>query len=87
MTEITLAFPVDGPMGRVEKLTLRRPKVRDQVAAQEGTTNPARFELNLYSFITGQPPEVIEALDLADYAKLNRAYLDFMAAPAKMPGA
>ncbi|MQP64705.1 phage tail assembly protein [Niveispirillum sp. SYP-B3756] len=81
--EITLDYPVEGPMGTVEKLTMRRPKVRDQVAAQEGTNNPAEFELRLYSFLSGQPPEVIAAIDLADYARLNRAYLDFMAPPAK----
>lgn len=82
-TEITLQYPVVGPLGTVEKVTLRRAKVRDQVAAQEGGGNPAAQEMRLFGFLTGQPPEVLEEMDYVDYLALQKAFTGFLKPPAK----
>lgn len=76
--ELTLEYPIQGPMGRIEKITIRRPKVRDQVAAQEGGGSAAEQELRLFSFITGQPPEVIGEMDYADYLALQKKFTGFL---------
>jgi hypothetical protein len=77
-TEIILQYPVQGPTGLVEKVTLRRAKVRDQIAAQEPGGNPAAQEMRLFGFLTGQPPEVLEEMDYADYLTLQKAFTGFL---------
>ena len=59
---------------------MRRPKVRDDKAARRGGASPEDRELRLFSNLCEVPPEVIEELDLADYARLQEAFRDFFPA-------
>lgn len=78
--EIKLDFPVDMDGATVGVLTMRRPKVRDQLMAQKQAGNdPAKTEILLFSFLCEVSPSNMEELDIADYDKLREAYSVFRA--------
>lgn len=78
--EIKLDFPVDMDGATVGVLTMRRPKVRDQLMAQKQAGNdPAKTEILLFSFLCEVAPSSMEELDIADYEKLREAYSVFRA--------
>ena len=66
---------------RVERLSMRRPLVRDIRGAHQAAGAGAlesEIELHLFAHLTGQTVEALEAMDLAiDYAQLQQAYRDF----------
>lgn len=77
-TTIQLAYPITCPhQGQVTQLTLRRAKVRDLIAAQEGDSSPPRVEVRLFSILTGLAPATLEEMDEADYLRLQNAYAGF----------
>lgn len=85
---IPLDFPVElSPHPAVTRLEMRRPKVRDELDSKRGGGTDADIEVRLFALLTGQAPEVITELDLADYDKLQDAFADFRKAPARSAGA
>jgi len=72
---ITLKFP-NNPAA--DKLTMRRPKVRDMLAAEKAKGNDAEKEILLFANLCEVAPADIEALDMADYQQLQKVYKDFL---------
>lgn len=81
--EITLMRPLSGPLGVIEKVTMRRGKVRDQVAAQDAGGTPAEQEMRLFAFLCGIDPELMNELDLGDYEQIKRTFMGFLKPPEK----
>ncbi|MBI2235378.1 MAG: phage tail assembly protein [Magnetospirillum sp.] len=89
MKKITLDYPLNlPPHPPVAELTMRRPKVRDEMEAKKGRLDEGEIEIALFALLTAQAPEVIHELDMADYDKLQEALRDFRKKPeAKSSGA
>lgn len=62
----------------VTELTLRRPRVSDQLEAQRAADLPQEQEIHLFARLCGVNPELIEHLDMADYRALQDAYSRFL---------
>ncbi len=72
---IALKHPVKLATGTtLERVTLRRAKVRDLKAAQRGSDKADEQELALLALLCGLTPEDLEELDLADYRALADAF-------------
>ncbi|MDD3938073.1 phage tail assembly protein [Rhodoferax sp.] len=66
--DIVLKHPVKLATGTLlERITLRRAKVRDLKQAQRSGDKPEDQELALLALLCGLTPEDMEELDLADY--------------------
>lgn len=75
---VKLDYPVkfDGVMR--DSITLRRPKVRDQRAAQKlYPDDVAGQELALFAALAEVAPNDLEDMDLGDYDRLQDAYFRF----------
>ena len=81
--EITLDYPIDTGNGRVEKLNIRRPKVRDVKAAARFGKTPEDQETGLFAVLTGLVPEDFNGMDLIDYAKLQDSFRGFLDRPGR----
>lgn len=75
---IQLKFPVECNGEEILELELRRPKVRDQLAATKRKGSDEEKEINLLADLCDVSPEVIADLDLADYAQLGEVYQGFL---------
>jgi hypothetical protein len=78
MTKIKLTNPVKVDGRDVAEINLRRPKVRDRLAVERSNASDAEKEVQLIANLAELPVEVIEDIDLADYAKLQRVLTDFL---------
>jgi len=78
---IDLDYPVDVNGQKYSKLDMRRPKVRDQKAAEKGAVSDADSETALFANLCEVPHEVIEELDMCDYAKVQEVYRGFLSGP------
>jgi hypothetical protein len=78
MGEITLEYPVTIDKTEVKKLNMRRPKVRDQLTAEEGGGSAGRQEVRLFANLCEVTPKTIEELDVADYDKVQKEYTSFL---------
>jgi hypothetical protein len=78
MTKIKLTNPVKIDGRELTELAIRRPKVRDRLAVERSNASDAEKEVQLIANLAELPIEVIEDVDLADYAKLQRALTDFL---------
>lgn len=74
--ELTHPIKVDGTP--VESLQLRRPKVRDMLTVEKSSQSDAEKEINLFANLCEVQPSALHDLDMADYAKLQKAYQDFL---------
>jgi hypothetical protein len=82
MTEnkpIELEYPVAFKSKEYTTLTMRRPKVRDQLAADKAGVTQAERETALFGNLCDVPPGVIEELDMKDYGQLQERYESFLA--------
>ncbi len=75
---ITLKRPVTVDGDVLAQLALRRPKVRDMLAADKATGSDAEKEVRVFANLCEVAPSVIEELDMADYAQLQESYQDFL---------
>jgi len=67
------------PLGNgFDKLRLRRPKVRDMLAADKAKGSDAEKEITMFANLCELAPIEIESLDMADYQALQKAYQDFL---------
>lgn len=76
-TTITLDHPIEIEGETIQTLTMRRPRVRDDLAKERGGTSAAAQEVQFFADLCGVKAAVIKELDLADYAKLGSAYTGF----------
>jgi hypothetical protein len=76
--KVDLKHPIEIAGAKVAVISLRRPKVKDMLAAEKAGGSDAEKEIRIFANLAEQPPEVIESLDLADYAALQRAYQGFL---------
>jgi len=76
---ITLQFPLDEIKPPVTALVMRRPKVRDQLAADSQKGSAAERECWLFASLCEVSLETIEELDMADYKKLAEKYEEMTA--------
>lgn len=72
---VPLDFPTKFDGVERDRLTLRRPKVRDMRAAQKvAAGDPDGVELALFATLAEVAPNDLEDMDLADYHGLQDAY-------------
>lgn len=76
-TEITLDFPITAGGVETKKLRMRRPKVSDVRTAEAFKGNEAEREIKLMANLCDVAPADIEALDMADYDKLQETFKGF----------
>ena len=75
---ITLKYPVTVNGQQMEQLTMRRPKVKDTLAANKAKGSDADREITLFANLCEQTPHTIEELDMADYQQLQERYTSFL---------
>lgn len=77
-TIIELKYPVSSNGENLNKLTMRRSKVRDRlvVAKMKNSSNEEK-EINLFANLCEVTPSTIEELDESDYVNLQQAYTNF----------
>lgn len=76
-TTITLEYPFTSGGQMVTSITLRRPKVKDQIAAEKTSSVASEVEIAMMANLAGLAPKDIQELDLADYRKLQKAFEGF----------
>lgn len=74
--ELTHWIEIDG--AKVGVIQLRRPKVRDMLSVEKSVDNDAEKEIQLFANLSELSPDNLLELDMADYAKLQKAYQDFL---------
>ncbi|MGH1471567.1 MAG: phage tail assembly protein [Cellvibrionaceae bacterium] len=74
--ELTHSIEIDG--AKVGVIHLRRPKVRDMLSVEKSVDNDAEKEIQLFANLSELSPDNLLELDMADYAKLQKAYQDFL---------
>lgn len=75
METIELKYPTDGGL---KEIKIRRPKVRDQLAAEKAKGTDAEKEINFFANLCELSPAEIESLDLFDYGKIQAVYKSFL---------
>jgi hypothetical protein len=77
METIQLSYPVEVSGVKVDRLTLRRPKVRDTQAAEKAGNGQA-YDVALLAALCDVEPSAIQDLDLADFKKLQEVVQGFI---------
>ena len=75
---ITLQYPITADGAQVQKLTMRRPRVRDRLIAEKDSGSEVEKEIRLIANLCEMAPQHIELLDMADYAKLQECLAGFL---------
>lgn len=78
MEIIQLKYPVELNGLTVDELSIRRPKVRDMLAADKSAGSEADKEIRMFANLCEVDPNVVEGLDLSDYSNLQKVYQDFL---------
>lgn len=78
MIKVTLKEEIKLDGKELNEITLRRPKVRDRLAVDRSNASDAEKEVQLIANLAEVPVEAIEDIDLADYAKLQKALSGFL---------
>lgn len=78
MATITLDYPVEVEGVTLNKLEMRRPKVRDQIAAKKSSGSDDGVEIMLFANLCEVAPSIIEDMDMKDYSKLQEVYRGFL---------
>ncbi len=78
MQEIQLQYPVSADGQTLTALKVRRPKVKDRLAAAKTGGDPATQEVRLFANLCEVSPATIEELDMADYTRLQEALQGFL---------
>lgn len=83
---IKLDYPVTVEGTEYKELTMRRPKVKDQKAADKASGSDADKETMLFANLCEVPPAVIDELDMLDYGKVQKEYSGFLSPNGKKSG-
>ncbi|WP_316347607.1 phage tail assembly protein [Desulfuromonas acetoxidans] len=78
MKKIILKYPVTVDGQEHQAITIRRPRVKDQLAVTKMKASEAQQEVCLFANLTEVSPAVIEELDLIDYQSLQDTYRGFL---------
>jgi hypothetical protein len=78
METIKLSQAITIENNTYEKLSLRRPKVRDRLAVERLKKTDAEKEITMIANLAEVTVEVIEELDLADYGKIQEVLQSFL---------
>ncbi len=78
MQTITLIEPITVNGTTYDQLNIRRPKVRDRLAVERMKKSEAEKEIVMIANLAEVDAKVIEELDLADYAKIQGIFADFL---------
>lgn len=78
MQTIELKYPIELSGENLDKLTMRRSKIKDRllVARMKNLSNEEK-EIRLFANLCEVEPKVIEELDEGDYENLQKIYLSF----------
>lgn len=82
---VKLDYPVTAEGRSIDEITLRRPKVRDMLAADGSAGSEAEKEISMFANLAELAPATIEALDLADYQALQETYKGFLSSAPRTP--
>ena len=80
---ITLRYPVMHEGETISSLTMRRPRLRDLLAADRLQGTDAAKEVRIFASLCEVAPDALEEMDLADYAALQSAYRRFTVVSAE----
>lgn len=75
--EITLDFPVQLADRKLEKVTMRRPVMRDMLKRQIGMDMTLQDSVNLIADLCGLVSADVEQMDTCDFEKLQNQLLQF----------
>ncbi|MBU1001910.1 MAG: phage tail assembly protein [Proteobacteria bacterium] len=78
MEKITLEYPVENNGKNYSELSMRRPVLRDMLVAEKKGGSDLQKESVTFSNLCEVTPEVIQALDMKDYKKLQAVYTGFL---------
>jgi len=78
MGAIKLKYPIEVAGEKITSLNLRRPKVRDMLAADKAADSEAEKEVAMFANLCEVSRDAILELDGADYGNLQKAYSDFL---------
>ncbi|MGI9278205.1 MAG: phage tail assembly protein [Endozoicomonas sp.] len=85
--EINLHFPIQLDGKKINKLTMRRPTVRDRLlAAKDEGASPDEVEVKMFAILMDIPEENLHDMDLLDYEQCARAVNDFLKKPGSQSG-
>lgn len=79
MDKIKLEEPIKIDGVEVKEISLRKPKVRDLIAAGKKTISDAEREVVLIANLAEVSIETIQDLDLRDYMKIQKWLQNFLA--------
>lgn len=74
---VALQYPVEIDGVKTSALTLRRPKVRDQLTVDKMGASTAEKEVAMIAMLAEVAPNSLHELDSADYAALQKALAGF----------
>ena len=83
MEKIKLEYPIISDGKKLEAITMRRPKVRDQLLADKASGQDAEKEVALFANLCELPPDAIEDLDMVDYQTIQGTYSGFLSSRQK----
>ena len=86
METITLKYPVNINNNPVHVLKLRRPLVRDMLAAEKMAGSEAEKEIQMLANLCEVELDIIQALDMADYLRVQERCQDFLSSGPQMSG-
>lgn len=76
---VSLDYPFEYKGETIHAITFkRRIKVRDQLAAAKMGSDSASQEIALLAHLAELPPDLLQEVDMADYAKLQKVLMDFL---------
>jgi len=75
---IKLKYPIDVAGEQITSLNLRRPKVRDMLAADKTGGSEGEKEVAMFANLCEVSRDAILDLDGADYGQLQKAYSGFL---------
>lgn len=78
MKEIVLKNPIEFDGALVKSLKMRAPKVKDQLSIEKQGGTEAEKEVRFLALLCACPMELVEELTLADYKRMQEAFVDFL---------
>lgn len=75
---INLLHPITVNGRTIDSVTMRRPTVGDQEAADKPGRSDAQVEMALFGNLCGLAPEEVRAMDMADWKQLQKKYAGFL---------
>lgn len=75
---IKLNYPIKHDNLPLSDITLRRPTVGDNLAAQKSAESDAEREIRLIANLSELPPDAIMKLDMQDYRKVQKELTGFL---------